>query len=83
MGAWDGGSTWDWRKTRTRVLMRDGYRCQLKLNGCLSTATQVHHTIGKAKTGDDPRYLVAACQPCNRAVGEVKSDPLPRGGTRW
>lgn len=79
---WKGGSTRAWRRTRRLVLERDGYRCQLKLEGCTTRATTAHHTKGKAM-GDDPRHLVAACQPCNLKVGDpTKADPepLPWGG---
>lgn len=37
---------------------------------CLGVADQVHHTLGKRVTGDDMRYLVAACGPCNRKAGD-------------
>jgi hypothetical protein len=64
------------------VLERDAYRCQVKLDGCTHKATTVHHTAGKAATGDDPRYLVAACEPCNLTVGDPsRHDPEPRPWT--
>ena len=72
MAGWDGrGSTRAWRRIRAQVLARDGYVCQLRLPGvCTIHATCVHHTIGKAVSGDDPRYLVASCQPCNGRIGD-------------
>ena len=81
--AWAGGSTRAWRTIRAAVLNRDGHRCQLRLDVCTVTATCVHHTLGKA-LGDDPAHLVAACEPCNQAVGDPRRhDPAPRPRTRW
>ena len=44
-----------------------------------------HHTLGKAVTGDDPRYIVAACQACNLHIGDPtkQADPQPKPRTRW
>ena len=84
--AWKGGSTRGWRKLRARVLFRDGYRCRLQIPGvCVRLASCVHHTRGKAVTGDDPAYLIAACTPCNLATGDPakQPDPPPRPRTRW
>jgi len=94
-GAWTGGSTWRWRKVRAAVLARDGFACRVRVPGawttprglqrCLGRADCVHHTRGRAVTGDDPRYMVAACTPCNLRVGDPTEgvDPRPRPGTRW
>lgn len=83
--AWSKGSTRAWRRTRAGVLARDGYRCQVQLEGvCTGRATCVHHTLGRAVSGDDPRYLVASCNECNTAVGEPrKYEPTSRPMTRW
>lgn len=85
--AWAGGSTRAHRRARAHVLHRDGYTCQLRLPGCLTHAPlhptaglpagQAHHTKGKSVTGDDPAHMVAACAPCNQAVGD------PRRQTRF
>lgn len=90
---WKNGSTQGHRKARAYVLMRDGYRCQLAIPGewprwggmarCLVRATEAHHTKGKAITGDDPDFMIAACKPCNLKVGEPKVDPAPRPVTEW
>lgn len=84
--AWKGGSTRAWRKTRARVLLRDGYRCRLQLHGCTGQATHAHHTLGLKATGlHDLRFLVAACEYCNLATGDPtrNADPQPKPRTRW
>lgn len=93
--AWAGGSTTAWRKTRAMVLARDGYRCKVDVGTmcpkhhhpcpgvCTRRATVVHHTKGRAVTGDDPQFLAAACAPCNGHIGEPKQTnqarPTPIG----
>lgn len=82
------GSTRKWRKVRERTFAVQGRRCALALPGvCTEWATQVHHTRGHAVTGDDPRFLVPSCWPCNRRVGDPAAaervDPAPRPVTRW
>jgi hypothetical protein len=72
--AWAAGSTTAWRKTRAEVLknnlINNQGRCRLLLpEVCTGRATQVHHTLGRAVTGDDPRYLMAVCAQCNVKVG--------------
>jgi hypothetical protein len=43
-----------------------------------------HHTLGRARTGDDPRYLVGACETCNLAIGDPTSgDPEAVAVTQW
>lgn len=45
---------------------------------------QVHHVLGRAATGDDPRYLVTSCRACNLATGDpVAADPPHRPMTNW
>ena len=80
--AWAGGSTRQWRRTRARVLVEAGNRCQLKLDGvCAHVATEVHHVHGK---GRDESTLVAACGPCNKQVGDpTRHDPAPTPRTQW
>lgn len=81
MGHWPNGSTREWRATRLRVLERDGYICQLQIpEKCIGTATHAHHTQDRDIVGDDERYIVAACAPCNIHVGDPTLDdpePLP------
>jgi 5-methylcytosine-specific restriction endonuclease McrA len=76
-------STTAWRKVRAYVLKRDGGRCQVKLEGCKTIADCVHHLRGRA-LGDDPRYLVASCTPCNLQVGDPRvKDPDIKPRTVW
>jgi hypothetical protein len=87
---WAAGSTRRWRTIRAAVLAanqlaHDG-RCQVAVpDVCTGVADCVHHTLGRKVTGDDPRYLVAACTACNSHIGEpdIDSDPQPKAMTRW
>lgn len=92
---WAKGSSAAWRAVRLVVLERDQWRCRIKLPGqwvtrygmtreCLGRADQVHHTRPREIVGDDPRYLMAACAPCNRKVGDPGAgDPGHRSMTQW
>lgn len=93
---WRMGSTPAWRRFRLTILERDGYRCRIAVAGtwqlrngtdarCLGRADCVHHTLGRGVTGDDPRYCVAACTPCNLRVGDPTKipDPHHRPDSRW
>lgn len=83
---WPNGSTRDWRKTRAYVLERDQRRCQLRRPGCTFRATHVHHTGDRTVTGDDPKYLLAACEHCNLSAGDptrAGNDPAPQPRTAW
>jgi hypothetical protein len=67
---WGKGSTRQWRRLRLVILERDGWTCRIGLAGvCVGKADCVHHVLGRAQTGDDPRWLQAACSPCNLAIG--------------
>lgn len=70
---------------RAAVLARDRYLCRVQLDVCTEAATCVHHTKGRGVTGDDPRYLVASCAPCNLKIGDPTrgADPPNEGVTRW
>lgn len=92
---WAKGSDRAWRRLRLYVLNRDRWQCQLKLDGCTGREpwsllaapykAHVHHTHGRAVTGDDPAHLVAACAHCNLKTGDPtrQPDPPPRPRTRW
>jgi 5-methylcytosine-specific restriction endonuclease McrA len=91
---WRGGSSRRWRLLRAKVLERDRYRCQIRIEGvCRIDAPlfggHVHHMHGKAKCAgcraDWPTHLQAACAPCNLYVGEPtsKGDPPCNPMTNW
>lgn len=95
--AWSAGSSRYWREViRPAVFARARGRCEIALPGewktregerrrCLVVADCVHHVLGKKTTGDDLRYLQAACTPCNLKIGDPtkRPDPAPRPMTRW
>ena len=88
--AWKGGSTRRWRKLRARVLAdnvaTNGGACTAKVSKlCTGTADSVHHIYGRARTGDDPRFLQAVCAKCNGAIGEPVDPQSPRSRpvSRW
>jgi 5-methylcytosine-specific restriction enzyme A len=59
-----------WRSVRRQVLIRDGYRCQLRCcAGCLILANSVDHTVRPEDGGAtyDLTNLKACCKPCNTA----------------
>jgi 5-methylcytosine-specific restriction endonuclease McrA len=75
-----GGSTRGWRRVRSKVLERDGYRCRLQLPGCTVIARHVHHTttwVGRPEDVD-PGTLQASCASCNLKRGDRPQDPEPR-----
>jgi hypothetical protein len=78
--AWARGSTAAWRRLRARVLadnlVENQGRCQVAIEGVCTgdQADTVHHQLGRAVTGDDPRYLVACCRACNLHIGEPKNN---------
>lgn len=86
---WEGGSTTRWRKIRANILLQNkitnGGRCTLSTPVCTGIADTVHHTLGRAITGDDPRYLVAACAACNGHLGQPnhRPDPPCKPRTKW
>jgi 5-methylcytosine-specific restriction enzyme A len=72
VSSWGQGGTRNWRHVRQEVLERDHYECQLRLHGCIWTATEVHHRAGlmglsraEAVDCDD---CMAVCAPCHGAV---------------
>lgn len=81
---WANGSSRAWRRTRALVLQRDGYRCQLKLDGCTGRGEHVHHTMPREIVGDDVAHLVAACPSCNYKIGDpTRHDPPPTVRPWW
>jgi hypothetical protein len=64
---------------------RSAGRCTPVPDGvCTGQADTVHHTLGRAITGDDRKYLAAVCAACNLHVGEPRrSSPKPRRVSKW
>jgi hypothetical protein len=93
---WEAGSTRHWRTIRAYVLQRDG-RCRAHADGwcaragrttsheCTGRPEHAHHVLGRSKTGDDPRYIVAACAACNLYIGDPTQhgDPPLTTITTW
>lgn len=53
----------EWQSIRRRILDRDNYTCQMRLLGCLITASDVDHIV----RGDDhsDENLQASCTSCH------------------
>lgn len=75
----DEGSTRAWRRIRSYILERDGWRCQVPgPDGalCLAYAGTVDHIVPRALGGtDDPSNLRAACATCNSRAGATVRRP--------
>lgn len=87
--SWAKGSTTRWRRIRAAKLatnrVENGGRCTLQIVGvCTGEADTVHHTRGRAVTGDNPKHLAAVCRACNMHVGEPsRHNPKPRRISSW
>lgn len=82
--AWDsrtGTQLVQWRKTRLRILARDGGLCQIRSKGCLVQATEVDHILGVGVSEAD-EDLRAACKPCNGAY-RAPTNPPVQNRTQW
>ena len=71
---------WEWSKLRKRVLIRDGYRCQLHIPGvCTGIAEEVDHIRPRGLPGgghvDDLANLRSVCKPCHRGRGMAPARP--------
>jgi 5-methylcytosine-specific restriction protein A len=63
----DRGYDQAWRLLRLKILIRDGWQCQLRRPGCIGKATEVDHIVPLSKGGQrlDASNAQAACKPCN------------------
>lgn len=54
-------------------------------HACEGVMEHAHHTLGRLRTGDDPRYIVGACSTCNLKIGDPqgKGDPDVVAVTNW
>lgn len=59
-----------WKRTRQKILRRDGYMCQIcKRYGKLTEAAEVHHIEhleDNPKRAFDPDNLISLCKACHR-----------------
>jgi 5-methylcytosine-specific restriction endonuclease McrA len=71
-----------WTKLRAEILKRDDYLCQHCLPARVTSATEVHHVVEKARGGtDDPANLISTCSTCHReAHGVVIKHGFDRHG---
>jgi HNH endonuclease len=69
-------STAAWRRTRRRVILRAGGRCEVRGPRCTGIATTAHHLVPTSQGGAffDLLNLQAACAPCNHHGAVTKSE---------
>jgi 5-methylcytosine-specific restriction endonuclease McrA len=70
-------STQAWQRVRKAVLIRDGYRCQVRGPRCEIVATTVHHVVPSSQDATkffDAANLLACCSRCNAHSGKVKAE---------
>jgi 5-methylcytosine-specific restriction enzyme A len=83
-------SSYAWRQARLRTLERDGWECQLRMEGrCLGAASQVDHIVAIADGGSPlaDHNLRSSCGPCNeqakkrtlQAIVRAAREPRPQG----
>jgi hypothetical protein len=67
-----------WKKTRARILERDGHQCQ----ACLAPAECVHHIdySQKALAGKSDQSLISLCHSCHYKVEHQGAGKIPCSG---
>lgn len=53
------------------VMMRAGYRCEARLDGCQDAAHEWHHRQRRRDGADVPSNGLALCQACHRHITSV------------
>lgn len=68
-----------WLDLREKVLYRDGYMCQLQLQGCTQGAVQVHHLTYERITRERMSDLISVCLNCHQQQhGRIfYEEPMP------
>src|SRR5678815_1787041 len=60
------GNGYAWDRIRQRILLRDGFQCQIRLANCTHKATHVDHIVSPRIGGTDhDMNLRASCYSCN------------------
>jgi hypothetical protein len=72
------GSTWAWRKTRKRILIRDRYTCQYC--GAKGANTVDHKLPRSMGGGDEDSNLVACCSLCQNATDRSDTKLVQNAG---
>ena len=68
-------------KWSSHVLARDGYRCMLRLEGCLGVATEADHIVPLMDGGTHAYSNArAVCSACHRVK---TNEEIRRGVNRW
>lgn len=57
-----------WQARRTKVLERDGYRCQAGLAGCRGKANQAHHLTYDHVFREPLFDLISVCATCHELI---------------
>lgn len=61
-----------WSRKRNARLAMDGGRCQARLDGCLGTATEVHHLDYRYIRNEPLFNLVSVCRPCHEQISVME-----------
>lgn len=74
-----------WQAVRRRCLERDGFRCQIRLEGCSGRASAADHVVELEDGGApfDLGNLQAACRSCNTAKRNRRVAERAKAVRRW
>ena len=83
-----------YRHNRREALRLAHWRCQLRLEGCIGSATQCDHITPVSQGGThEITNLRAVCTPCHKKktategggfrARQQREDPAPRPSTTW
>ena len=82
-----------YRRNRDECMRRAQWKCQLRLDGCIGSASECDHIVSVADGGGhDLANLRAACKPCHtKRTAEQgggfrsskQADPQPSPRTAW
>lgn len=66
----------DWESVRKRILGRDNRSCQLRLLGCIGTASEADHIVPNDDHSDE--NLRAACRSCHSKKSSAEGNNRQR-----